>query len=152
MALLLANISKRQESQYFLWVVNSRKQRDIAVNLFRSLIANDRLSVIGLGDSVKEENTREEDAEHCDIAVQQFLESRLTLYKTALHHLHEDINKPLEVTLWRRLAECMQAVSIQYRQDYLFAMQELQLRAKILVMTVDGCKQALTGFSAHSKL
>ena len=151
MGLLLANISELQEGQCFLWVVNSRKQRDVAVNLFRSLLATDRLSVIGLGDSVKEE-TREEDAEHCDIAVQQFLESRLRLYKAALHHLRKDINKGFEAILWRHLAERMQEVAVQLRQDYLIAMQELQGRAKIVVMTVDGCVQALTGFSVHSKM
>ena len=81
------------------------------------------------------------------------------MFTEELQALEEELSKiPPDVslgspsgTIWRQKIERMHVLGARYRQALQLAMQELQARAKLLVMTVDGCVQGLSGLAVHSQ-
>ena len=58
---------------------------------------------------------------------------------------------PLAEQEWRQKTERMHILEQEFLQAHIIAMSDLQGRAKIIVMTVDGCVQCISGLAMQSK-
>ena len=155
---LLQKIPTMKLEERMIWLVKSRKGRDEQVDLFRRFLV-DPLQVASVGRR-RSAGADDSDEDAWDHEIARFVDDRVNHIKTKLERLRaEMLSMPQFIQVgteqwlvWRQTAEIMHVLSMRLHAETMLAVQEAFAKAKILVMTVGGFTQLVSGFSANDYL